>query len=175
MGLISAAFVAILILSKKNKIDQLSDKLFYFLISGLILSVFILCFGIYASCCGQKCPLITLAILFFIFGASLTICGIFLIVKGNEIVTHCGKIWSDSKYEDTKKTLEEFFECTGFDPKLSGTCYTVIKDYISKYKNYVSIGIFIFAALVFAAMIIACVNSCCLNEDRYSVLYNSFT
>ncbi|OHT04750.1 hypothetical protein TRFO_06184 [Tritrichomonas foetus] len=180
MGVISALFVAALVVTKMKDLDHLSDEVFYVIIAGSVISLVLFFFGIYASCCGGRCSKIILAILYLVFAAALGASGAFLIARGDEIIEHCRKIWDDSQFVEVRDNIEEIFKCCGYDAEARclitlelQTCHEVIGDYISKYKFYGGIAALALAVIVIIGMMIALANTCCGRERSEIIAYTT--
>ena len=159
LGMVTIVFVAAIVHIKVHNFDSLSFGFFMALIGCAIGSFLLLCFGIFASCCGKRLSKTIASFLYFLFAILIIGLGAVVLIKGDALVKYAAKIWEDDQFKEVKEDFEDSFDCCGFNLTLpldymivclkpisegKDICEHKIKQFIDKNKQifaYVTFGL----------------------------------
>ena len=137
IGVSLAVFAAMLYYFDQIAIKQVAEDLFVGVVIGLCLSVLLLIYGFYASCCGNRCHKCLLSVFYLIFSITLGAVGVALLAVKGKIEEGLAKLWETGQTQVTS-ALEDGFKCISWDNHSiaeSERCRTKIMNFYSKYGN----------------------------------------
>jgi len=166
IGASTVVFVFLVIYFNKIHMKSVSESLLIGVIIGLCVSILVLLYGAYASCCGGRCHKLVLTVLYLVFSLVLGAIGVALLAVKGEVEKGLAMLWSTGK-TDVTDSLEEGFSCKGWG-EASDSCKTVIMDFYSKWGTIAGgalIGLFV---LLMIGVVFACRFICRSRADEGS-------
>ena len=138
-GVLFAAMIAVVIVEKKKRFDEVWRTGFIISIVICVLCGLLLLFAIYASCCGKRCAKSTLGILFLVFMIILIIFAVCIWALRETILKCC----NEPTGWDT---------CSDVSQK---ACRSVFSDFFRKFGNIVGAVLVVLAVLLLIGAIVA--------------------
>ena len=158
-GVLFAAMIAVVIVEKKKRFDEVWRTVFIISIVICVLCGLLLLFAIYASCCGKRCAKSTLGILFLVFMIILIIFAICIWALRETILNWVGKHYTD---KELWKIVPQVVTCcnepTGWDTcsdVSQKACRSVFSDFLRKFGNIVGAVLVVLAVLLLIGAIVA--------------------
>lgn len=137
IGVSCAVFIAMIYYFDKIHMKSVAEDLMVGVIIGLCLSILLFIYGLYASCCGNRCHKCLLSVFYLIFTITLGAVGVALLAAKSKVKEGLAKLWQDNEKSVTD-ALEEGFKCKSWNdasiPK-EQRCETVITEFYEKYGN----------------------------------------
>jgi amino acid transporter len=166
IGIATLGTIAVFVVVQVKKLYHVSEAFHIGLIIALVVVCLIFLFAIYASCCGEKVARGILGILFLLILVLFVVFAAFLALYHDEIGNHLKFVWDgDAKHQPAKDSLEESFNCCGFDRAhwTCGTkppCLEKINEFIASAWKIIVAGASVMAALLLIGTIVACCYAC---------------
>lgn len=160
IGVAAVVFGFMIYYFKKMAVHEASNGLYAALIIGLCVSILILIYGTYASCCGAKCHKILICILYSLFSVALLALGVYMLAAKSQLMDLLSQAWSSS---EGFLAVETELNCSGWSVATNNTrptkCEEVIGNYYDKYGKlgggvFIVLGVLLFGGVILAFKII---------------------
>ena len=154
------------------KIDQAYDRLIIYVIVALCVSILILIFGLYSSCCGGNCSKTIMTVIYVVYGVALFALGIIAFSCKSKVMDKIGDLW---KHNNTVvPDIEKKVGCCGWDnytqecSETQELCSKLVEDLYTKW-GYVVGGLLLgLSILLIVSSIVALVYAFKNNDNPYN-------
>lgn len=155
IGVTTAVFGIMLYYFKMIAIQEASSGLYAVLIIGLCVSLLILIYGTYASCCGGKCHKVIISLIYIIWAIVLLAVAVYVLVSKDKLLDTLGGAWDSNN--ETFKHAENGLKCHNWDKKEGEleTCKVKITEIYEKYGTPAGAVLIILALLLFVGVFLA--------------------
>ncbi|OHT08688.1 hypothetical protein TRFO_04750 [Tritrichomonas foetus] len=161
-----------------SKIRTVNDTIFIVIIIALCVTALVFIFGIYSSCCGNKCTKGILTFIYLIYALVLAALGISLLIFKNKLPGYFREAYDSGKFsKEDIATLEETFNCQ-FPESENGTslllndtdtnqtdCFEMFESYVKDYGLWLGIALIILFVILFIGVVLACRLACKKDEE----------
>ena len=174
VGVITVSLIYAIVIMFQLSMAQYDSWIIIIALLILLISIFLLGFGIWASISGGKCAKLLMSIFYLIFSGFSIFMGSVLIDKKEEIISSIENIYGDDDSQrfqpDTAaQAIENMFECCGFKIIVercqngSSICMDAINEFYETHGIPISgcilaLGIFIILISIFT-FYFSCMNS----------------
>jgi hypothetical protein len=179
IGISTLLLAAVVVYLNTLSFTQINKGFFIGLSIALSVSLMILLYGIYASCCGEGCQKAVMSVLFMIYAVALIGIGVALLVLKSKIEEQFHVFWE--KREDHPgaiEALEASFDCCGWDlsdfrvcfnsTRRGSWCGPKVEDAYKKYGTPIAGGLIGLGGLLLIGTIVAIVFVCkAAKEDEW--------
>jgi hypothetical protein len=137
IGISAAMLILVLVAFVTMELKSFSQDIFIAIIIAMVVSILILGFGIYASCCGGKGAQTILTLIYLVYALALGALGIAILAMKNPILSQIGDLW-DSDDPDISAAVDNIRDqehCRGWgnETDQSIDCKLKIEDLYKKY------------------------------------------
>ena len=162
-----------------SKVRKVNDTVFIILVVVTCITGMIFIFGIYASCCGNRCARGALSVIYLVYALILLACGIVVIIFRTKFSKFLRDSYDEGKFSDKDlENIEDTFSCKfPSNPenatKLtllednSESCFTKFDDFCKKFGIIIGIVLLVLFVLIFIGVVIAC-NAACRKRETSS-------
>ena len=166
LGAMTSICVACLIIYKTAKLDNISDTSFIILVISCCLCVVAFCFGIYASCCGEKCAKSVLAVFYLVFALLIIGATVFIQTSADTVLDKLRQIWYDEDYKEEIDEVKKELQCSSYV-----SCRNKIKKMLVDYGVYIYSVMYVFAGLLILGVVLAFVMVCRRPVHEEGIMY----
>lgn len=153
-----------------SKVRKVNDTVFIILIVATCITGIVLIFGIYASCCGDRCARGALSVIFLVYALLLLACGVIVIIFRTKFSKYLRDGYDQGKLsQDDINYIEKTFECkfeteNSTSTKLlednNASCFTKFDDFCKMYGIIIGVVFLFLFLLIFIGVVIACKEAC---------------
>lgn len=168
IGVTTVVFGFMLYYFKMMAITEASDALYAVLIIGLCVSLLILIYGTYASCCGGRCHKVIISLIYIIWALVLLAVGIYVLGSKGKLLDMLGEHWDANKEKGAISTAEQELKCSGWNVVTPGisTCKEVISGYYNKYGKPCAGVLIVLSLILFVGVFLAFKMICRKTTDE---------
>lgn len=163
-----------------SKVRKVNDTIFIILVVATCITGIVFIFGIYASCCGNRCARGALSVIYLAYALAILACGIIVLIYRNKFANYLRDNYYDEKLTDSDKDyIEKTFDCTFPERPVpnatnatllensTASCFDKFDDFCKKFGIIIGVVLIFLFVVIFIGVVFAC-NAACKKRETSS-------